>query len=287
MNVLVNDERIDVTLEDEHTVGDVVRELAGWLSTQGMELQGVTIDDEAVALQAADSWHETTVTSVDTINVNATLHPARDPKTLQVLLELLTLLERNLEQGTPESVNEALREYQYARPTLARVLGFSSEADTPALVAIDRLAAQANSKASASEHGPEEQHGAHTAARAIIFELRERLAEAENPARQTAATAEALRMQLAQLSDIAVMLQQGRDAEAMKHLLAFTELVEKLIRLGAWSSSDGDELNTYFGELIQAFEAQDTVLIGDLVEYEILPRVETLLDSFEEDAIPE
>ncbi|MFW6234068.1 MAG: hypothetical protein ACOC4I_01665, partial [Spirochaetota bacterium] len=156
MNVLVNDERIDVTLEDEHTVGDVVRELAGWLSTQGMELQGVTIDDEAVALQAADSWHETTVTSVDTINVNATLHPARDPKTLQVLLELLTLLERNLEQGTPESVNEALREYQYARPTLARVLGFSSEADTPALVAIDRLAAQANSKASASEHGSEE-----------------------------------------------------------------------------------------------------------------------------------
>lgn len=288
MNVLVNNEKLDVTLEDEHTVGDVVRELAGWLTAQGMELQGITIDDEAVAFASSDdAWHDTTVNSIDTISLDATPHPARDPNTLMVLLELLTLLDRNLEQGTAESVTDALKEYQYARPTLARVLGVSTEADTPALAVIDRLAAQAEPDPSALEHDSEDTQGAQTATRTIIFELRERLAEAENPARQTAASAEALRAQMATLSDIAVMLQQGRDAEAMKHLLTFTELVEKLIRLGAWSSSDGGELNTYFGELIQAFEAQDTVLIGDLVEYEILPRVEALLDSYEEGAIPE
>lgn len=285
MNVLVNNEKIDVTLEDEHTVGDVVRELAGWLTAQGMELQGITIDDDAVALAASDAWHDTTLNSINTISLDATLHPARDPNTLMVLLELLILLDRNLEQGTNDSVIDALKEYQYARPTLARVLGVSNEAETPALAAIDRLATQSDPDTPAMEHACEDTQGAHTATRAIIFELRERLAEAEDPARQTAATAEALRAQMVTLSDIAVMLQQGRDAEAMKHLLTFTELVEKLIRLGAWSGSDGDELNTCFGELIQAFEAQDTVLIGDLVEYEILPRVEALLDSHAEGAI--
>jgi hypothetical protein len=286
MNVLVNNEKIDVTLEDEHTIGDVVRELAGWLGSQGMELRAVTLDEEAVTLAEADTWRDATVNSVETIRLDATLHPARDHHTLMVLVELITLLDRNLEQGTKESVAEALKEYQYARPTLARVLGVSTEADTPVLAVIDRLAAQAEPDTAAHEHDSEDTQSAQTATRAILFELRERPAEVENPAKQTAASAEALRTQMATLNDIAVMLQQGRDSEAMKHLLTFTELFEKLIRLGAWTSSDGAELNTYFGELIQAFEAQDTVLIGDLVEYEILPRVEALLDSYEEGAIP-
>jgi hypothetical protein len=36
------------------------------------------------------------------------------------------------------------------------------------------------------------------------------------------------------------------------------------------------ELNRVLGELLSAFQARDTVLIGDLLEYEVAPRLRQL-----------
>ncbi len=279
MTVLVNNEKVDVTLENEHTVGDVVRELAGWLRDQGMELHAISLDDRKVALDATVDWHDRTVDSVDTISLDAMMHPSRDPETLMILLELLGLIERNIEQGTRENLVEAMREYEYARPTLARALNVSTDTGVPALSILDDLAAQVKTDPDVFAADDDAARRTVTAASAVVLELASRLSEFQDPEQQLNVTREALRTQIGELSDIAVMLQQGRDADAMKQLLRFTELIEKLIRLGAWSQPEGSELNTFFGELIQAFEAEDTVLIGDLVEYEILPRIEALLDS--------
>ncbi|TVQ25929.1 MAG: hypothetical protein EA383_07055 [Spirochaetaceae bacterium] len=279
MTVLVNNEKVDVTLENEHTVGDVVRELAGWLRDQGMELHAISLDDKKVALDETVGWHDRAVDSVETIALDAMMHPSRDPETLMILLELLGLIERNIEQGNRDNLVEAMREYEYARPTLARALNASADTGVPALSILDDLAAKVKNDPDVFTSDNDAARRTVTAASAVVLELAGRLSEFQNPEQQLNITREALRAQIAELSDIAVMLQQGRDADAMKQLLKFTELVEKLIRLGAWSHGEGSELNTFFGELIQAFEAEDTVLIGDLVEYEILPRIEALLDS--------
>lgn len=277
MNVLVNNEKIDVTLENERTVGDVVRELAGWLSAQGMELHGIAIDEEHVALDSHDDWQHTTIESVDSLAVNALLHPSRDPDAIRVLIELCSLIDRNLRHGSLHSIADAMKEYEYARPVICRALGLTSGDDASVLSPLDELARQASSSGNTDSIPDSLRTPSTHAIRNLTVQLESRLAETEDPDQQIAATTRALQVQIAELADIAVLLQQGRDADAMKQLLRFTELVEKLIRLGAWSNEDGSELNTYFDELIQAFEAQDTVLIGDLVEYEILPRVEALL----------
>jgi hypothetical protein len=42
------------------------------------------------------------------------------------------------------------------------------------------------------------------------------------------------------------------------------------------------EMNGHLSELLEAFAAQDSVLIGDLMEYEVAPRLEQLGAALEE-----
>jgi hypothetical protein len=62
----------------------------------------------------------------------------------------------------------------------------------------------------------------------------------------------------------------------------FSELSQNLVRL-VFTISTGKEnedlqsfyreLNSVLSELLQAFETRDSVLIGDLMEYEVAPRL--------------
>ncbi len=50
------------------------------------------------------------------------------------------------------------------------------------------------------------------------------------------------------------------------------------LKIGNKSSKEFyEELNSNLKELIEAFKTNDSVLIGDLLEYEIAPRIEMLI----------
>ena len=63
----------------------------------------------------------------------------------------------------------------------------------------------------------------------------------------------------------------------------FSELASKLLRLLSKSSPttaervDTRQLHSALSELLQAFEVGDSVLIGDLIEYELVPKSEAIL----------
>jgi hypothetical protein len=90
-----------------------------------------------------------------------------------------------------------------------------------------------------------------------------------------------------------VRLQTGQEREAYQELVRFTDHLAKIIRLvpllalagrGVNPAALGDEspsefyagLNHNLTELSAAFSAQDSVQIGDLIEYEITPRLDKL-----------
>ena len=47
MQILLNDEPIDVTLEAEETIGEVIDALADWLAESQCTITGITVDDIA------------------------------------------------------------------------------------------------------------------------------------------------------------------------------------------------------------------------------------------------
>ncbi len=95
------------------------------------------------------------------------------------------------------------------------------------------------------------------------------------------------------LVDLPVLLQTARDREALSVLTDFSEFFARAVRIipvlsaagiGLGSAELGGRdpaefysgLNRVLGEFIDAYSSQDTVLVGDLCEYEILPQLDVL-----------
>lgn len=127
-------------------------------------------------------------------------------------------------------------------------------------------------------------------ARALSAFFGERLYELEKPAQAMLATARAFDGIRDDLGEVSVRMQTGKDSEAMKTMLVAVELLNKTVRvlpLYLRSSErakdlriDGQSAEDFYGEfnsslreLADAFEHKDGVLIGDLAEYELLPRL--------------
>lgn len=86
------------------------------------------------------------------------------------------------------------------------------------------------------------------------------------------------------IGDLPLLFQSGKSAEAYHQLTLFTELLEQVNRILALLPIDGKadafremDLAPILRQLAEAFEADDAVLIGDLMEYEIAPKIEILL----------
>jgi hypothetical protein len=131
----------------------------------------------------------------------------------------------------------------------------------------------------------------------------ERLAELRSPVAEMRSAAALFDGHAAELADIPVLLQTGKEGEAMKTVLFFIEIFNKVIRIipelrrsgvdtshimigsTAMPNFYGD-FNVVLRQLTEAFENKDAVLIGDLAEYEILPRMQSFFGAMRE-ALPE
>ena len=105
-----------------------------------------------------------------------------------------------------------------------------------------------------------------------------------NPAHELYSSLLIIEKILPQVSEIALLFQTGKDREAMQLIARFTKLVSILLNivpqfdnLNKKIAPTASELNRSLKELLEAFNVKDNVLIGDLMEYEIVPKVETLI----------
>lgn len=126
--------------------------------------------------------------------------------------------------------------------------------------------------------------------------FRERLEEILDPAASMRSTSLLYSSERENLLDVPVRMQTGKDAEAMRSILLFVEIFNKanrilpeLARVGVDTPTlliDGLTLpdfyksfNEVLRQLMGAFENKDAVLIGDLAEYEIVPRMNSFFDA--------
>jgi hypothetical protein len=118
-----------------------------------------------------------------------------------------------------------------------------------------------------------------------------RLQELQDPKAALKTLSGALKICIEEIGEISILLQTGKDRKAMDTIVRFSELSQSLVRLVASVFPNrGDtnlqvfyqELNGILSELLEAFEAKDSVLIGDLMEYEIAPRLKQLRSILKE-----
>jgi hypothetical protein len=103
------------------------------------------------------------------------------------------------------------------------------------------------------------------------------------------------------LEDLPLDIQTGKDGRAAETIQLFTRLGEKLFRLLFALKSSGlsiegflvdggpvknfmDDFSAALRELTAAYENSDAVLVGDLAEYELAPRLIKLFKALKEGA---
>ena len=130
----------------------------------------------------------------------------------------------------------------------------------------------------------------------IQNKLQGRIKEYTTPLESLKETASELKCSALEIGEVSLLLQTGKDNKAMEYIIRFSELTEKASRLLTHLQDTGDislekekigedasiidffkSLNAKLNELINAFMVKDMVLIGDLLEYEIAPRLEQLV----------
>lgn len=288
MKILVNDEAIEFTLQGEKELGEIVPSIREWLRRSDHAIAGMSVDGKELNLDNGEEWTSLTIESIDTLSVQATSVTQEQLDGIETAMEFLLLLRRIIEARDGERLSEALTEYDYLREVLPLFLSSRRTEGEQMRDYFDELLQRTGARNGEVPSNEELRAELQRGLDSLVSLLEARARELLQPAEEYLSVARAVAGALDSIEEVPVLLQTGEGADAMRRLAGFTGLVERLVRLyPLWSEASErepeedhfQELNEVLGELIQALGAEDTVLVGDLVEYEVVPKVEAFLGS--------
>jgi hypothetical protein len=267
MEIRINGKAVDITLESEKKVGDILAGIQNWLQDSLFFISGLELDGKVHGSSSLDTVFEIPLEGISTINVKTS-------GWAELMLEALLGLKDDLEfYETLDAAGqeESRKSWEKAAPALFL------KSNAPELYDLVIKTLEGNFPASGA-----------------ITLLSERIREIENPSQELAASQALINEISKRLEELPLDIQTGKDGQAAETISVFSTLTEKLFRIlflfrhyGAALESievpaaDGsvnlkdyiDEFSTALKELASAYENNDTVLVGDLAEYELSPRL--------------
>ena len=284
MDIRINGEKADIIIETEKTVGDILACLDTWLSGDGargkenLRLSGLYIDGKKVDARSLEDSFGRELAAVESLDITvSSLHEL-------VYTALCDTLEALKEwRGLDFQGRQVCAESWRTSPAAA-LLG----EQYPELCA---MAAQTLAGEAPGE-------------RILAAVIDERMRELEDPVSELAGMEQLTGDVSERLENLPLDIQTGKDKRASETVQLFTGVAEKIFRifnilkargvpLGgitvASPNSSGDnasadtaeipvadflnEFNASLTEMLAAYEQKDSVLVGDLAEYEMAPRL--------------
>ena len=289
MDIRINDQTLDFTIEENETLGDVVKDIEAWLDGSDLVLYSVKHEDRDLLSQPYEEWATTPHSEVGTLNVMVKHTRELTVLNLQTILEYLGLLKQAITAGKEELLGELFSGF----PALAESVRKHFPNPDAALQAMITLFLHAEAEEAAVWPGEKTQQAVKLID-LVSGNVSFRLEELLDPRAALKTLSGALKICIEDISEISILLQTGKDRQAMDTMVRFSELSQSLVRLVASVLTDSvdpskqvtvggmglqdfyQELNGILSELLEAFDANDSVLIGDLMEYEVAPRLEQL-----------
>jgi hypothetical protein len=285
----INDEEVSYSLEHERTLGEVVRSVQAWLASAGFVITGLEADGRDLLAPAGGKstpWGEDAVSAVSALAVRATHTGDIRIAHWQTAAQWLSMLEEALSRPgatSPAAGQDPLDDLLEDLPRTVEGFGVNPFAP-PGSQAIESFRAMFN-----GVQGPqvrswsaERRQEAAALVRDLQVLVRKRLEDATHPQEALARSAGLLHLSMGELKEVSVLLQTGRDRPAMETIVRFADAAQAVMELLPFLPPDLErsrlfaELTPVLRELVGAFDSRDSVLIGDLLEYEVAPRLEKL-----------
>jgi hypothetical protein len=293
----INNEDISYSLEKERTLGEVVHGIRSWLAAAGFVITGLRADDHDLLDASDGSWGGTRVDSVSTLGVTATHTGDMKIAHWRTVDTWLAMLEEEIARtsagATPKAESaDPLEELLAGLPQTLEGLAANPflppGSDAGKLFEARFLGQKAPAVRSWTAEERREAAGLIQRLRGLV---KARLDDAIHPRESLSRCAGLIRGCMAELKEVSLLLQTGRDKAAMDIVTRFTDIVQSLMDVLPFLAPDPErarllaELTPVLRELVAAFGSRDSVLIGDLLEYEVAPRMERIAPLLEEAGI--
>jgi hypothetical protein len=266
MDIYINKKTADITLEAEKTIGDLLSGIEDWLHGQGCRINGLEIDGEAVSGMDISSVFGRELDQIGAVNITTCSH---SELALDALCQARGFLAARAKNEGQENIARLWR--------TAPAASFLRDEIGQLFRDIDEV------------FELDEAEGAAKAERVISL-VDERIRELLNPEEELKRIESLVAGIAGRLEELPLDIQTGKDGRAAETVNIFSAIVEKLFRLFYLIQTQGQDLsgilvdsspvydflgefNTALKELLAAYEGRDVVLVGDLAEYELAPRL--------------
>lgn len=258
MTILINQSAVDFTLEQETTYAALVTSLQTWAASQNLAILGILADGRA--LPPDDTLALSTIQLVEVEVVGA---QDEDLSRIEVLERYFVLVAQGVAADDNALLSELRAEYAEVRKALFPLLEAWKERLEWALEVVDG--------------NWDDLPALGAAASAVVTSTGEARRELLDPAAALEETLEALDAALANLEDLGTLFHRGRDKDALEKILGlFTLLGDAGRRAPVGWRAFFEELQPFLKETEQALALGDYILLADLLEYEVSPRIRDL-----------
>jgi hypothetical protein len=266
MEIRIDGTLTDVTLEKEKTLGELIDGISAWLENSGHFLSGLKIDGVVIGAGAMDAIFSRPLEEIQKLDIETS-----------VLAELMAEALINAGQDIADYGNASFEEQGRIREAWET---------SPAASFLARHVPDMYSCAIRTLKGEG------LTVDQFRFLIGERIRELKDPVEELASLETLVESIAVRLEDLPLDIQTGKDSRAAETVQLFSNITEKLFRLSSLLKLEGiiadiktidtatyqsfvEEFSAALQELIAAYEAKDAVLVGDLAEYELAPRLRT------------
>jgi hypothetical protein len=270
MEITIDGKSADIILEDEKNIGELLRGIGDWLSGSQYFLSGLSINGEPVNAASVTGVFDRPLDGIETLDIRTTGF-------LLLMAEALVNIRHDITAygNAPFEDQKRLRREWENSPASS----FLAERDPDMFDCVSRGF-----------------HGEGPGIPALISLIDERLRELRDPPLELLGMDVLIKATAKRLEDLPLDIQTGKDARAAETVQLFSNIAEKLFRLFSLLKLGGivtdtlvidtmpfnafiEDFSAALKELVAAYEVKDAVLVGDLAEYELAPRLRTFYSA--------
>ena len=270
MKILINGKAADITLENEKTLGDVVSGIENWIFSTGSRIQRICINGKDIPVDSLKEAFTINISEIENLEFFIRFWRELAAEALGDLYETC-LFYANASFDERSQISAAWRDSSAARFLCSDI----PEVYNLALITLS---------------------GESIAPSDFIIIIEERLREVSDTEQEINSIEEQVQITAKRMEELPLDMQTGKDKKAAETLDIFSQLGKKLFRIFFIQKTDGlsmetlviddlpaktffEEFNSSLNELYSAYENQDTVLAGDVAEYELAPKLLKFFNS--------
>jgi len=282
MEIRLNDKILDASLDNEKTIGEVLTVMEQWLSSSGHILSGISVDGVPVKASEIEETFKRDITSVKCIDVQTNPISELTASSLITLLDDINEFEKLKFEDKTNYFN------RWKETACGRFI--SKE--------ISDLFELCVRTFSNGDMTPQ----------SLSSVAEEMLREVTEPVKEFGDIEPVLNEICEMLVDLPLDIQTGKDMKAARTIQLFTAVTEKIYRIFYQMDIQGyinngqkannnlpqsfpnkeqiirqiTEFTDVLKELLEAYEKNDSVLVGDLAEYEASVKIKELYTAITE-----